>query len=109
MLHNCTLPWLDILIVGGCAVQVRRVQMRFPSRIPTADRKPGKYPLGPPHDFTILDGECAGLACLSKVKLFPPALHPVVLAQMTAACPVACNAAYHKLQQSCRTVHNAPL
>lgn len=40
-------------------VQVRRVQMRFPSRIPTAERQRGKYPLGPPHDFTILDGEHA--------------------------------------------------
>lgn len=45
-----------MLPVGG-TVQVRRVQMRFPSRIPNAEKKPGKYPVGPPHDYTILDGE----------------------------------------------------
>jgi hypothetical protein len=47
---------LTCTVLSVC-LQVRRVHMRFPSRIPSADRKPGGYPLGPPHDFTILDGE----------------------------------------------------
>lgn len=31
--------------------------MRFPSRKPSSARKQGEYPMGPPQDYTLLDGE----------------------------------------------------
>lgn len=52
-----------------CGLQVRRVHMRFPSLKPPVGRKPNEYPLGPPHDFTLLDGTCCA-CCLEHFLVY---------------------------------------
>jgi hypothetical protein len=40
---------------AAAVVQVRRMHMRFPTLLPVQQK--GHHPVGPPHHWTLLDGE----------------------------------------------------